>query len=140
MLFLQCCVSPVLLVVGSPVASQTLALAGPGGSEYDDLLGRVAGFLAEVESERARGRASFVEVEENEADLGRFRSFLAKIAARDYFDPRSASGPAQRTSAAPPSWKPSSGRPSWPRTPRSATRRLRRRFLPSQPLRTKTAP
>jgi len=55
-------------------------------SEYDDLLGRVPSFLAELESERARGRASFVEVEENEADLARFRSWLAKIAARDYFD------------------------------------------------------
>jgi len=54
--------------------------------EYDDLLGRVPSFLAELESERSRGRASFVEVEESEADLARFRSWLTKIAARDYFD------------------------------------------------------
>ena len=54
--------------------------------EYDDLLGRVPSFLAELESERSRGRASFVEVEESEADLARFRSWLTKIAARDYFE------------------------------------------------------
>lgn len=54
-------------------------------AEYDDLLGRVPGFLAELDSERTRGRASLVEVEENEADLQRYRSWLAKIQARDYF-------------------------------------------------------
>ncbi len=53
--------------------------------EYEDLLGRVPTFLAELDTERARGRASLVEVEENEADLQRFRSWLAKIDARDYF-------------------------------------------------------
>ena len=54
-------------------------------AEYDDLLGRVPGFLAELESERNRGRASLVEVEENEADLQRYRSWFAKIQTRDYF-------------------------------------------------------
>lgn len=54
-------------------------------AEYDDLLGRVPGFLAELDAERTRGRASLVEVEENEADLQRYRSWLAKIQARDYF-------------------------------------------------------
>lgn len=54
-------------------------------AEYDDLLGRVPGFLAELNSERTRGRASLVEVEENEVDLQRYRSWLAKIQTRDYF-------------------------------------------------------
>lgn len=54
-------------------------------AEYEDLLGRVPGFLAELDTERARGRASLVEVEENEADLHRYRSWLTKIQARDYF-------------------------------------------------------
>ncbi|MFF8029744.1 Chromate resistance protein ChrB [Streptomyces sp. NPDC007896] len=35
--------------------------------------------------ETARGRAVFAEVEESEADLERFRSWVAKIEARDYF-------------------------------------------------------
>jgi len=54
-------------------------------AEYEDLLGRIPGFLAELDTERARGGASLVEVEENEADLQRYRSWLAKIGARDYF-------------------------------------------------------
>jgi hypothetical protein len=39
----------------------------------------------ELAAERARGRATYAEVEESEADLKRFRSWLAKIEARDYF-------------------------------------------------------
>jgi len=54
-------------------------------AEYEDLLGRLPAFLTELDTERARGRASLVEVEENEADLQRYRSWLAKIQARDYF-------------------------------------------------------
>lgn len=54
-------------------------------AEYDDLLGRVPGFLAELDAERTRGRASLMEVEENEADLQRYRNWLAKIQARDHF-------------------------------------------------------
>lgn len=55
-------------------------------AEYHDLLGRVPGLLTELDDERIRGRTSLVEVEENEADLQRYRSWLAKIQARDYFD------------------------------------------------------
>jgi hypothetical protein len=54
--------------------------------EYADLLERIPEFLAELDRERARGRTTYAEVEESEADLQRFQSWLAKIAARDYFD------------------------------------------------------
>jgi hypothetical protein len=53
--------------------------------EYAEVLERTPAFRAELLSERARGRATYAEVEESEADLERFRSWLAKIAARDYF-------------------------------------------------------
>ncbi len=53
--------------------------------EYAEVLDRVPAFLAELAAERRKGRASYVEVEESEADLDRFRSWLAKIEARDYF-------------------------------------------------------
>jgi hypothetical protein len=56
------------------------------GVEYGDLLERIPEFLAELDRERARGRTTYVEVEESEADLHRFQSWLAKTAARDYFD------------------------------------------------------
>lgn len=54
--------------------------------EYAEMLERLPEFRQELESERARGRATYAEVEESEADLERYRSWLAKIAARDYFD------------------------------------------------------
>jgi hypothetical protein len=56
------------------------------GAEYADLLERIPEFLVELDRERARGRTTYAEVEESEADLHRFQRWLAKIAARDYFD------------------------------------------------------
>jgi len=53
--------------------------------EYAEVLERTPAFLEELATERARGRTTYAEVEESEADLERFRSWLAKIAARDYF-------------------------------------------------------
>ena len=53
--------------------------------EYAEVLERLPEFLGELERERARGRTTYAEVEECEADLERYRSWLAKIAARDYF-------------------------------------------------------
>jgi len=54
-------------------------------TEYADLLDRVPSFLEELAMERKRGRTTYAEVEESEADLERFRSWLAKITKRDYF-------------------------------------------------------
>ena len=53
--------------------------------EYAEVLERLPEFMAELANERARGRTTYAEVEESEADLERYRSWLAKIAARDYF-------------------------------------------------------
>jgi len=53
--------------------------------EYAEVLERFPAFFAELETETARGRATYEEVEESEADLNRFRDWLAKIEARDYF-------------------------------------------------------
>lgn len=53
--------------------------------EYAEVLDRLPALRRELAEERARGRATYAEVEESEADLDRFRSWLAKIAARDYF-------------------------------------------------------
>jgi hypothetical protein len=54
-------------------------------AEYAEILERIPALHQELAHERARGRATYAEVEESEADLERFRSWLAKIAARDYF-------------------------------------------------------
>lgn len=53
--------------------------------EYNEVLERVPSFLEELSMERSRGRTTYAEVEESEADLERFRSWLAKIDKRDYF-------------------------------------------------------
>jgi ChrB-like protein len=53
--------------------------------EYSEVLERVPAFLDELRGERERDRATYEEVEESEADLERFRAWLAKIDRRDYF-------------------------------------------------------
>jgi hypothetical protein len=53
--------------------------------EYGEVLDRVPAFLNELRGERDRDRATYEEVEESEADLERFRVWLAKIDRRDYF-------------------------------------------------------
>jgi hypothetical protein len=58
---------------------------GARDAEYAEILERLPAFREELALERARGRVTYAEVEESEADLERFRSWLAKIGARDYF-------------------------------------------------------
>lgn len=54
--------------------------------EYAEVLERFPAFFAELDQEAARGRTTYEELEESEADLARFAAWLGKIAARDYFD------------------------------------------------------
>ena len=63
-------------------------------TEYGEVVERTPAFLAEITHETARGRATYAEVEESEADLERFEKWLASIAARDYF--RAGGGQAAR--------------------------------------------
>jgi hypothetical protein len=53
--------------------------------EYHEVLDRIPELSRELATERAKGRLTYAEVEESEADLTRFQRWLAKIAARDYF-------------------------------------------------------
>ena len=52
---------------------------------YGEVLECLPAFLTELRNERDRDRATYEEVEESEADLERFRAWLAKIDRRDYF-------------------------------------------------------
>lgn len=54
--------------------------------EYREIGERSKDFLAEIEMERGRGRATYTEVEESAADLTRFQKWLAAVRLRDYFD------------------------------------------------------
>lgn len=47
---------------------------------------RAPQLLAELVQETERGRATYTDVEESEADLERFHRWLTSIEARDYFD------------------------------------------------------
>jgi hypothetical protein len=46
----------------------------------------VPAFLDEIAYERGRGRATYAEVEESEADLERLQKWFTRVRARDYFD------------------------------------------------------
>jgi hypothetical protein len=67
-------------------------------AEYAEVLERLPELHRELASEQARGRLTYAEVEESEADLHRFQAWLAKIEARDYF--RAAGGEAARSAVA----------------------------------------
>jgi len=54
-------------------------------NEYAEVLDRLPELRRELATEQARGNVTYAEVEESEADLERFRTWLSKIAARDHF-------------------------------------------------------
>jgi ChrB-like protein len=54
--------------------------------EYHELVESTRQFHEELEGERRRGRATYTELEESDADLARHQKWLAAIRARDYFD------------------------------------------------------
>jgi ChrB-like protein len=58
---------------------------GDRDTEYAEILERLPELHRELAAETARGNTTYAEVEESEADLDRYRAWLAKIAARDYF-------------------------------------------------------
>jgi hypothetical protein len=72
------------------------AFSAERAEEYAEVRSRTPAFLDELAAERARGRLTYAEVEESEADLARFRAWLAKIEVRDYFG---APGRAEATAA-----------------------------------------
>ena len=83
-----------------PAAEQAVIteLNAARDAEYAEVLERLPELHRELASEQARGRLTYAEVEESEADLHRFQAWLAKIEARDYF--RAAGGEAARSAVA----------------------------------------
>ncbi len=53
--------------------------------EYGEVVERTKQFHDEIAHERRRGRATYTELEESDADLARHKKWLAAIRARDYF-------------------------------------------------------
>jgi hypothetical protein len=54
--------------------------------EYHELVESTRQFHEELEDERRRGRATYTELEESDADLARYNRWLAAVRARDYFE------------------------------------------------------
>jgi len=54
--------------------------------EYHEVVESTRQFHEELALERRRGRATYTELEESDADLARHQKWLAAIRARDYFD------------------------------------------------------
>jgi hypothetical protein len=54
--------------------------------EYREVVERTREFHDELQRELRRGRATYTELEESDADLARHQKWLAAIRARDYFD------------------------------------------------------
>lgn len=54
--------------------------------EYGEVVERTQAFHEELALERRRGRATYTELEESDADLARHQRWLAAISERDYFD------------------------------------------------------
>jgi hypothetical protein len=61
------------------------AIARERTDEYHELVESTREFHEELELERRRGRATYTELEESDADLARYQKWLAAIRARDYF-------------------------------------------------------
>jgi hypothetical protein len=54
--------------------------------EYREVVERTKQFHQELAGERGRGRATYTELEESDADLARYQRWLSAIRERDYFD------------------------------------------------------
>ena len=54
--------------------------------EYRELVESTRQFHEELQHERRRGRTTYTELEESDADLARYTRWLAAVRARDYFD------------------------------------------------------
>jgi hypothetical protein len=78
----------VAMVITDPRAESDLVdeFTAERADEYAELLPKTEAFLKELRTERAKGRVTYGEVEENEADLERLKKWLAAIEGRDYFD------------------------------------------------------
>ncbi len=54
--------------------------------EYHEVVESTRRFHEELQLERRRGRTTYTELEESDADLAHYQKWLAAIRARDYFD------------------------------------------------------
>ena len=86
----------IQLVDSKQEAKVVDAMQAERTDEYHELVESTRQFHDELAAERRRGRATYTELEESDADLVRYQRWLAAIRARDHFD---APGGAEATAA-----------------------------------------
>jgi hypothetical protein len=85
----------IIEMSGSAVLLHCSAVAGEGDvlaafqaardDEYEEIIDRCAGFLAEVAKEHVAEHFSYAELEENEVDLAKLQSWFDKVRSRDSY-------------------------------------------------------
>jgi hypothetical protein len=81
------------LLRGEAVGDEAALIAAFGearDAEYAEVLSTCSDFHAELEKERAAGKFTFAELEENEEDLAKLEAWLRKVELRDRFGAPSA--------------------------------------------------
>ena len=79
----RCCASTDRRQAGGRGDRRDPARADRRGPE---LVERTRQFHQELQLERRRGRTTYTEIEESDADLARYQKWLAAVRARDYFE------------------------------------------------------
>ena len=82
------------LIRGETVGDQAALVAAFGearDAEYAEILSKCHDFHGELEKERAAGKFTFAELEENEEDLAKLEVWLRKVEFRDRFGAPAAS-------------------------------------------------
>ena len=82
----ECRVLSISITQGDEEQAVVAQVSAERTDEYNEIVSRVPAFLEEIAYERRRGRATYAELEESEADLERLQKWLARVRARDYFD------------------------------------------------------
>lgn len=79
--------SAVLLECGALVGEAEIidSFQKARNDEYEEIVDRCADFLQQVQKEHDAEHFSYAELEENEVDLAKLRSWLAKVVERDAF-------------------------------------------------------
>ena len=130
----------IQLVESKQEAKAIDAMQAERTDEYHELVESTRQFHDELAGERRRGRATYTELEESDADLARYQRWLAAIRARDYFDAPGATRPpppSPRVRPRSPSSRATRCPPSSTSPPRRGTstprRRAARRLKPARP-------
>ncbi|WP_222844488.1 Chromate resistance protein ChrB [Saccharomonospora sp. CUA-673] len=90
--------------------------------EYEEIIDRCRGFLAEIEKETAAEKFTYAELEENDEDLTKLRRWFEKVQLRDSLDAaRGAEAKAALQDCVAP-WTSSPTRSTWPKTAPESTR------------------